>query len=206
MDIWYQKIIYYVFCHLLGLSTVGTQFRSYFKNHTFTKSYLAICVLVLKSRDLIERKTSMHPKYCKEKETVGKYIIIILEFWEKMQLIIKRHCTILIFTFDLSYVSGRFLWLRSCMSQIYSINILFHLSLKFGSTYLFTFNLITVIYLVHNVLMCFLIFLYLKCSILDTKLIKVKNNINEKGSVVKQIHLALISMKIIFKRERTKPH
>lgn len=98
-----------MFCHLPGLSTVWTQFRSYFKNHTFTKSYLAICVLVLKSRDLIERKTSMHPKYCKEKEIVGKDIIIILEFWEKMQLIIKRHCTILVFTFDLSYVSGMFL-------------------------------------------------------------------------------------------------
>lgn len=103
-----QKI-YCVFCHLPGLSTLETQFRTYFKKHTCTEPYLAICVLVLKSRDLIERKTSIHPKYCKEKETVRKHIKIILEFWKKMQLIIQRHCTILGFTFDLSYVSGRFL-------------------------------------------------------------------------------------------------
>lgn len=92
------------------------------------------------------------------------------------------------------------------MSQICSIDILFHLSLKFASAYLFMFNLITVIHLVHNVLMCFLIFLYLNCSILGIRLIKVKNNVNKKGSVVKQIHLALVSRKILFKRERTKPH
>lgn len=66
-----------MFCQLPGLPTLGKQSRSYFKKHTCTKSYLAICVLVLKSRDLIERKTSIHPKYCKEKEIVGKHIIII---------------------------------------------------------------------------------------------------------------------------------
>lgn len=31
-------------------------------------SYLVICVLVLKSRDLMERKTSIHPRYYQEKE------------------------------------------------------------------------------------------------------------------------------------------
>lgn len=35
----------------------------------FKRAYLVICVLVLKSRDLIERRTSMHPKYCKGKKT-----------------------------------------------------------------------------------------------------------------------------------------
>jgi len=194
-----------MFCYLPGPSNLGIQFRIYFKKQTCAKSYLAICVLVLKSRDLIERKTSIHPKYCKEEETVGKHIIIILEFQEKMQLIIRRHCTILIFTFDLSYMSGRFLEVCSCMSKICFINFLFHLSVKFGSMYLFVFNLITVIHLVHNVLHCFLIFLCLNCSILDIKLIKVKNNTNEKGSVVKQIHLALVSRKILFKREKIKP-
>lgn len=49
-----------------------------------TKSYLATCILVLKSRDLIDRKTSIQPKYCKEKERVGKCIKIRLEFWEKV--------------------------------------------------------------------------------------------------------------------------
>lgn len=34
----------------------------------FKKAYLVICVLVLKSRDLIERRTSMQPKYCKRKK------------------------------------------------------------------------------------------------------------------------------------------
>lgn len=31
-------------------------------------AYLVICVLVLKSRDLMERRTSMHPKYCKRRK------------------------------------------------------------------------------------------------------------------------------------------
>ena len=34
----------------------------------FKRAYLVICVLVLKSSDLIERRTSMHPRYCKERK------------------------------------------------------------------------------------------------------------------------------------------
>lgn len=70
VDLQYPIVIS-MFGHLSGLASLRTPFRSYFKKRTRTKSYLAICVLILKSRDLIERKTSIHPKYCKEKETVG---------------------------------------------------------------------------------------------------------------------------------------
>lgn len=52
---------------LLTLKSFLSKVKS--QESMFRRAYLVICVLVLKSRDLIERRTSMHPKYCKGKET-----------------------------------------------------------------------------------------------------------------------------------------
>jgi len=46
---------------LLTLQSFLSEVKS--QESMFKRAYLVICVLVLKSRDLIERRTSMHPKY-----------------------------------------------------------------------------------------------------------------------------------------------
>lgn len=75
--------------------------------------------------------------------------------------------------------------------------------------YCFMFNLVTVIHSISNALMCFF---YFSSSLIDPDTIKdknldtikVKNNLNEKGSVVKKIDLVLVNRTKLFKRERTK--
>lgn len=51
---------------LLMLKSFPPEVRS--QECMLKRAYLVICVLVLKSRDLIEWRTSMQPKYCKGKK------------------------------------------------------------------------------------------------------------------------------------------